>query len=216
MYIRIKESHESCLRTFSLLYKKHPKLIVSDGSKALAAARKSVYPRVHHQLCKLHKIRNLFKVINKLSVTDSEKCKLKRIVCRAFRRKNSNDRKKGLLSKCFLNHQPVTEYINNNIIKDWRHLSKNLTSNVSERFNRKIKKVMSGRYGLKSLETTRSILFSLWLKELNEYGKPILNQNSIIANLNISDLCQENVDWSYISHFLNLTPTKPPNYESTK
>ncbi len=203
-----KEAYEACFRTFHLIYKKIPTLIVSDGSTALAAARKSVFPQVHHQLCKFHKIRNLFKAINKLSISDSEKYKLKRIVFRAFRRKNSNDRKKGLLSKCFFNHQPVSEYINNNIIKNWRHLSKNLTSNVSERFNRKIKKVMSGRYGLKSLETTRALLFSLWLKDLIENGKPTLNQNSTIANLNISKLCQENVDWSHISHFFKLNTDK--------
>ena len=60
-----KESSKPCFRTFRLLYKKDPTLIVSDGSKALAAARQAVFPKVHCQLCKFHKLRNLFAMISK-------------------------------------------------------------------------------------------------------------------------------------------------------
>jgi hypothetical protein len=104
--------------------------------------------------------------------------------------------------------QPAADYISNNIIKQWRQLSKGLTSNVSERFNRKIEKVTKSRYGLKSENTAMTIALSLWLKVLIDQGRPILHDDSLIANLNISRICQENVDWTNLAHLFSDTVKK--------
>jgi hypothetical protein len=127
---------------------------------------------------------------------------------KAFRRDSVSGRKKGIL--CLISVTPPTaaEYIENNIIKNWRHLSKGLTSNASERWNRKIKKVTSGKYGLKSVDTARMLVFSLWFKELVDKGNPILRQESHIASLNISQLCQENVDWQHLDRFFSTCGKK--------
>ena len=93
-------------------------------------------------------------------------------------------------------------------LKHWRHLSKNLTSNVSERFNRKIKKALSRRYGLKSEETVLAIIYSLWLKELIVKGKLNINKDSFIANLNIGLICQENLDTEHIEALFKINKGK--------
>lgn len=196
-----KASYEACFRTFKLLYKIDPTLIVSDGSKALAAARKTVFPKVHYQLCKFHKLRNLFAVISRSNLPDGIKYELKCKAMTVLRRESVSGRKKGLRELLKLVPKSAADYIRNNIIKQWRQLSKGLTSNVSERFNRKIEKVTKSRYGLKSENTAMAIALSLWLKVLIDQGRPILHDDSLIANLNISQLCQENVDWNRLAHF---------------
>jgi len=203
-----KESYEACLMTFMQIFRKTPTLIVSDGSKALFAAREKVFPNVHYQLCKFHKIRNLFKRINQLHITEERKNEMKNKVKKAFRRKTVSGRKKGLINVMNCSQSYTAGYIKYNILEKWRHLSKGLTSNVSERFNRKIKKVLSGRYGLKSEETARLLVLSLWFKELVDKGKPILNQNSIIATLNISDVCQEKIKWRHLNHLFSESTDK--------
>lgn len=203
-----KESFEACFRAFKLIYKKDPTLIVSDGSKSLAAARKTVFPHVHYQLCKFHKIRNLFKKISQCHLTYERQLFLKVRVIKAFRRDSVSGRKKGLRDLLPLVPAPAAEYIQTNIIKQWRQLSKGLTSNASERFNRKIKKVMSGRYGLKSQDTTRNLVYSLWFKELVDKGRPFLHDESLIATLNISRICQENVDWAHLDHLFSKCSSK--------
>ncbi|MDD2229759.1 MAG: transposase [Candidatus Cloacimonetes bacterium] len=200
-----KESFETCFRTFKLLYKKDPTLIVSDGSASLAAGRKAVFPHVHYQLCKFHKLRNLFAVISKSYLSDEIKLKLKLKAMTVLRRKSVSGRKKGLRELLKLVPDSAARYISNNIIKQWRQLSKGLTSNVSERFNRKIEKVTTGRYGLKSEKTAIAIGLSLWLKVLIDRGRSILNDESLIASLNISRLCQENVDWKKLVHLFSAT-----------
>ena len=137
-----------------------------------------------------------------------EKIIAKQKVKKAFKRKTVSGRKKAL--KQLKNYMPenVVKYIDNNILKHWRHLSKNLTSNVSERFNRKLKKILSGRYGLKSEETALAIIYSLWLKELIVKGKLNININSFIANLNISLICQENLDTKHIESLFMINKSR--------
>ncbi|MDX9977688.1 MAG: transposase [Candidatus Cloacimonadales bacterium] len=202
-----KSSYEHCFAMFKQLYG-IPKLIVSDGSIALKAGREAVFPQVHYQLCKFHKIRNLFKAISKSFLSFDEKIIAKQKVKKAFKRKTVSGRKKAL--KQLKNYMPenVVKYIDNNILKHWRHLSKNLTSNVSERFNRKLKKILSGRYGLKSEETALANIYSLWLKELIVKGKLNINNNSFIANLNISLICQENLDTKHIESLFMINKSR--------
>lgn len=199
-----KESYEACFRTFKLLYKIDPTLIVSDGSKALAAARQAVFPKVHYQLCKFHKLKNLFAMISKSNLPEETKFRLKFKAMTALRRKSVSGRKKGMRELLKLVPKSAADYIRNNIIKQWRQLSKGLTSNVSERFNRKIKHVTISKYGLKSEKTAMTIALSLWLKVLIDRGQPILHDDSLIANLNISRLCQENVDWKNLAHLFSF------------
>ena len=193
-----KESYEQCLLTFKNLYKKDPLLIVSDGSQALKAGRMAVFPQVPHQLCKFHKIKNLFAVISKCSLTEAQDKWLKKKVVKVFGRKTVSGRKKGLTQLTTILPKPAADYVFSNVIKHWPNLSKSLMSNVSERFNRKIKKVMSGRYGLKSYETAVNLANSLWLKELIDNGRFILHDESLIASLNISHICQEKLAWNHL------------------
>lgn len=190
-----KESYEACFLTFKQIYKKDPVLIVSDGSFALKAGRLAVYPNVPHQLCKFHKIKNLFKKISECRLTETKEKWFKKKVSKAFRRKTVSGRKKGMRELITILPKPAADYVNSNIIKQWKNLSKSLTSNVSERYNRKIKKVMSGRYGLKSVKTAVNLANSLWLKELIYNGKYNLQDDSLISSLNISQICQEKLDW---------------------
>jgi len=190
-----KESYEECLRTFKQIYKKNPSLIVSDGSQSLKAGRLAVFPSVPHQLCKFHKIRNLFARISKCHLPEAEERRFKIKVIKVFRRNTVSGRKKGMRELITILPKSAAEYVVSNIIKHWPNLSKSLTSNASERYNRKIKKVMSGRYGLKSVETAANLANSLWLKELIDKGQHILQDDSLIASLNISQICQEKLDW---------------------
>jgi transposase-like protein len=202
-----KSSYEHCFKMFKHFYGT-PKLIVSDGSIALKAGREAVFPKVHFQLCKFHKIRNLFKAISNSHLNTRSKIKLKQKAKMAFRCKTVSGRKKSLkLLRRFLPDY-IVKYIDNNILKQWRHLCKNLTSNVSERFNRKIKKALSGRYGLKSPRTALAIINSLWLKELIVRGKFNINHKSFIAKLNISQICQEKLDMAYIGSLFSIEDEK--------
>ena len=193
-----KESYEECFLTFKQIYKKNPRLIVSDGSYSLKAGRLAVFPNVPHQLCKFHKIKNLFAKISRCYLPKSKELWLKTKVVRAFRRKTVSGRKKGLMELTTILPKPAADYVCSNVIKQWPNLSKSLTSNVSERFNRKIKKVMSGRYGLKSYNTAVNLANSLWLKELIDNGRYTLHDESLIASLNISQICQEKLAWNHL------------------
>jgi len=57
---------------------------------------------------------------------------------------------------------------------------------------------MSGRYGLKSYETAVNLANSLWLKELIDNGRFIFHDESLIASLNISQICQEKLTWNHL------------------
>ncbi|MCK9558458.1 MAG: hypothetical protein M0R50_10515, partial [Candidatus Cloacimonetes bacterium] len=53
-------------------------------------------------------------------------------------------------------------------------------------------------YGLKSYETAVNLANSLWLKELIDNGRFILHDESLIASLNISQICQEKLAWNHL------------------
>lgn len=203
-----KESYEECFRTFKLIYKTSPRLIVSDGSQALKVGRIAVFPSVPHQLCKFHKIKNLFARISRCYLSKQQELWLKSKVVKVFRRATVSGRKKGLKELMAILPKPAAEYVSSNVIKHWPNLTKSLTSNVSERFNRKIKKVMSGRYGLKSYDTALNLANSLWLKELIDNGKFILHDESLIASLNISQICQENLAWNHLDLLFSKKTSK--------
>ncbi len=67
---------------------------------------------------------------------------------------------------------------------------------------------MSGRYGLKSVETAANLAHSLWLKELIDHGQHILHDDSLIANLRISQICQERLDWKHLDLLFSCNTKK--------
>ena len=78
-----------------------------------------------------------------------------------------------------------------------------LTSNASERFNRKIEKCFSGRYGIPTVESAQVLLRGLWLKELLLNGHQHRSQTSELASINVSRICQEHLDSGKILHFFH-------------
>ena len=82
--------------------------------------------------------------------------------------------------------------------------TKSLTSNAAERWNRKIKKILSSKYGLKSPETIMQLINCLWFKELITNGRIHLDQNSIIYNIIIGKICQENEGIEFLKQFFEI------------
>ena len=168
-----------------------PKLIISDGYAPLAQGRKAIFPNVPFQYCKFHKIKNFIKKLYK-NEKDNEKIKvviskLKQV----FSRATVGARRKALLELEKMISGDVKDYFDEKIKKEWKHLTKSLTSNAAERWNKKIKKIVSGKYGLKTPETISLLVNCLWFKELIMNGKIHLDSESTISNLNITELCQE-------------------------
>lgn len=177
-----------------------PKLIISDGSKALAKAMLIVFPETPHQLCKFHKLKNLTKHIY-LSVYDYKmRSKMLRLAKNIFRNTSYYGRKRAALSLMEIAPSRVAAYVKNNILGDWKKLTKGYTSNASERWNRKIEKVISGRYGLKSEKFVEQLITSLWLKEIIRDKRHL--KRTDIFELNLPVLCQENVKMCNIIDFV--------------
>ncbi len=81
-----------------------------------------------------------------------------------------------------------------------KNLTKGYTSNASERWNRKIEKVISGRYGLKSEKFVEQLVTSLWLKEAIRDKRHL--GKSFVDELNIKSVCQENLKMCNIIDFV--------------
>ncbi|MGD9901811.1 MAG: transposase [Desulfurella sp.] len=198
------EAYQHCFQMFKLHYG-IPRLIVSDGSKPLFKARMKVFPQTPHQLCKFHKLRNLIKDVYKSNIPDYLKQSYKDKILKVFRRQSSKSIKKGLKNLVKILPENLAKHISERILKNWSFRRKGLTSNVSERYNRKIKKAVSGRYGLKNLDTARQIVFSLWMKELILHGRQQLHTESMLYNLNISKICQEKIQWKKVGSLFTKT-----------
>ena len=97
----------------------------------------------------------------------------------------------------------VSSYIDRHILGCWRHLTMSLTNNASERFNRKIEKCFSGRYGIASLTSAKVLLQGLWFKELLVHGRKHMDATSEMATIDLSTICQEHLDTSKILHFFH-------------
>ncbi len=195
------DSWKVFFKKFNTIYGK-PTLIISDGSRSLKAGKAFVFPKVCHQLCNFHKYRNLLKRIYQYCKHDPQ---LKRYFVLAkgiFCNKSVSARKYAAKKLCDLSCSQIKKYVNINILGDWRKLSKGITSNAVERFNRKLNKVISVRYGIKSKESMQVIIRSLWLKEIMFFGKKHLSAMDDLNNIKISKLCQKNINFSDTIHFL--------------
>jgi transposase-like protein len=184
---------------FHALYGR-PTLIQSDGSRALSAARERVFAGVRYQFCTFHKLRNLMKRLRH-HIHDGT---LLRRCCRLARHGFSNtwvsSRKQAVKTLQALAGQEISAYLEAHILSVWRHLTQSLTNNAAERFNRKIKKCLSGRYGFSSTTSVEVLLRGLWLKELVLNGRKHLAATSQIVELDLAEMCQESLNVDKILH----------------
>ena len=189
-------------KRFRALYGR-PTLMQSDGSQALAAAREIVFAGVRWQLCKFHKLKNLTKRIRKhcSDVTVCRRCV--RLAKHIFSNGRVSSRKYAAKTLQRLAGQDVQAYVDTHILVPWRHLTLSLTNNAAERFNRKIEKCVSGRYGISSPESAAILLRSLWLKDMLLTGQRHLETTSPFRTFDVSATCQEYVDTGQILHFFH-------------
>jgi hypothetical protein len=96
--------------------------------------------------------------------------------------------------------QEVSDYIEGHILSVWRHLTQSLTNHAVERFNRKIEKCLSGRYGFFSTTSVEVLWRGLWLKELVLNGRKHLAATSQIADIDLAEMCQESLNVDKILH----------------
>jgi transposase-like protein len=142
-----------------------PKLIISDGCQKLALARSLVFAGVVYQLCKFHKLKNLLKKIRSAGLKMAEVARLQRLAGHIFTNATVSSRKQAAKTLAGFSAGGIGDYVQNRILADWIRLAKSLTNNAAERWNRKIEKAFSGRYGIKNEQCAQVILRGLWLKE---------------------------------------------------
>ena len=177
-----------------------PKLMTSDGSQPLASAREVVFQGVRYQLCKFHKLKNLIKRLRQ-QIHDPKLFKRSvRLAKHIFSNTSVSSRKHAAKTLQQLAGKPVSSYIDGHILKYWRKLTMSLTNNASERFNRKIEKCFSGRYGVQSPKSAEVLLRGLWLKELLLNGQQHLEATSQFKTIDWPAVCQEHLDTSKILH----------------
>jgi len=180
-----------------------PKLIISDGSQSLAIARELVFQGVRYQLCKFHKLKNLMKRLRQHIHNPKLFSRCVRLAKHMFTNESVSSRKHAAKTLQKLAGKQVSSYIDGHILTYWRKLTMSLTNNASERFNRKIEKCFSGRYGISSVESAKILLRGLWLKELLLKGQKHLDATSEFRTIDLSRICQEHLDTSKILHFFH-------------
>jgi len=189
-------------KRFRALYGR-PAVIQSDGSQSLAAARELVFAGVRWQLCKFHKLKNLMKRLRK-HVSDAKSYRrCARLAKHIFSNARVSSRKYAAKTLQTVAGPEVSEYIAGHILTPWRHLTLSLTNNAAERFNRKIEKCVSGRYGISSPESAAILLRSLWFKDMLLNGQHHLDVTSPFRTLDLSKPCQEYVNSHQILHFFH-------------
>jgi hypothetical protein len=151
----------------------------------------------------INKLRNLVRVIYG---TVGDRSLLKRCVGLArhiFSNQYVSSRKSAARRLQKVGGEQVSEYVGEHILRCWRKLSGSLTINVSERFNRKIEKSVSVRYGIKSEESARVMIRALWLKELLLNGRRHLAKTHPMNRVELSKICQNQLDFKGILHFFS-------------
>ncbi len=176
-----------------------PKLVITDGSKSLAWGLRSVYPNVVHQLCKFHKLKNLYKRIYRIKDYDKRE-RLLKLASGIFNNKSHFARKRALLRMISISPKYVSDYLEKNILADWSKLTRCYTSNSVERWNRKIEKAISKRYGIKTSKFLDTLIAGLWMKEAIK--NQIHLKKGFIQKLNIPKTVNENVKMCNIIDFI--------------
>ena len=180
-----------------------PKLIQCDGSRALATAREAVFSGVRYQLCTFHTLKNLMKRLRQHIHDPKQFTRCVRLAKHMFTNASVSSRKAAAKQLQTLAGSAVSSYIEGHILSLWRKLTLSLTTNASERFNRKIEKCFSARYGVPSEESAKVLLRSLWLKELLLHGQQHLDATSELRAIDMSRMCQEHVHTGKILHFFH-------------
>lgn len=183
---------------FNRFYKHYgrPRLIISDGSGPIAGAIKSVFPGVNHQLCKFHKLKNLMKKIYQSRHSYEKQKKMIRLAKGIFCNRTYYGRKRAAKRLMEIGSHDISKYVEKSILGKWNQLTKRLTSNSAERWNRKIEKAITGRYGLKSVKYVKQLITSLWLKE-SVLDKRHFSE-CFLDDIKLGKLCQENLNLSNI------------------
>jgi transposase-like protein len=189
-------------RRFKAIYGR-PTLIHCDGSRALAAARAVVFSGVRFQLCKFHKLKNLMKRFRQHIHDPKRFTRCVRLAKQMFTNASVSSRKAAAKRLQTLAGADVSAYLEAHILSPWRQLTLSLTTNASERFNRKIEKCFSARYGVPSEESAKVLLRSLWLKELLLHGQQHLDTTSELTSIDLSKICQEHIHPGKILHFFH-------------
>ena len=177
----------------------NPRLIISDGSGAIANAIKEVFPNSNHQLCKFHKLKNLMDRIYKSYSSPKEKKRMIKLAKGIFANKSYHGRKRAAKHLMEISPKYISKYVETGILGKWSQLTKGYTSNSAERWNRKIEKVTLGRYGLKSEKFIVQLITSLWLKEA--INNKVHFEHCFINELDIKKICQENLKMCNIIEF---------------
>jgi transposase-like protein len=177
-----------------------PTRIQSDGSVALAAAGERVFPGVRYQLCKFHKLKNLTKRLRQYVHDPKLLKRCVRLAKHIFSNTWVSSRKYAAKTVQNLAGPEISAYLEAHIVSVWRHLTQSLTNNAAERFNRKIEKCLSGRYGFSSTTSVEVLLRGLWLKELVLNGRKHLTATSQMNTLDFAKICQESLDMDKILH----------------
>jgi len=176
-----------------------PRIIISDGSAAIAKAIREVFPDSNHQLCKFHKLKNLMDKIYQSYSTPKEKKRMIKLAKAIFDNTSYYGRKRSAKHLIKISPEKVSKYVENSILDKWNQLTKGYTSNSAERWNRKIKKATLGRYGLKSENFINQLIISLWLKEA--INNKVHFEKCFLHEFNIQKTCQENLKMCNIIEF---------------
>jgi len=177
-----------------------PTLILSDGARALAAARERVFAGVRYQFCTFHKVRNLMKCLRRHIDDTPLLNRCVRLAKHIFSNTWVSSRKHAAKTLQGLAGREVSAYLDAHIFNVWRHLTQSLTNNAAERFNRKIEKCLSGRYGFSSTTSVEVLLRGLWLKELMLNGRKHVAVTSQFMELDLTKICQESLNVDKILH----------------
>ena len=181
------------------LYYGNPLLIVSDGSNSLLAGLNIVFPRVSHQLCWFHKLKNLHKRI--YQITDGQ------IRARAFGLANGMFHNKHVSSRKYAARLLASldgmleKYITRSILNQWLKLTSCLTSNAAERYNRKLEKCFNCRYGVKNEKCADALINGLWFSDILINGRMHCENSNLLENVDFSKVLKANFENKHILHF---------------
>ncbi len=180
-----------------------PRLILSDGSVSLLAAKAIVFAHVRHQLCKFHKLKNLIKHI-RTHVSDSTlRRRAYRLAKHIFSNRYISSRKFAAKTLQEIAGEKISHYIEQRILGQWRKLTQSKTNNAAERWNRTLNKGFVVRYGMPTPKSAKVLMRALWFKELLLHGRKHGEKTSSIHSIPLSKICQEKLEIGNILQFFN-------------
>jgi len=181
------------------LYYGNPFLIVSDGSSSLSGGINIVFPRVRHQLCWFHKLKNLHKRI--YQITDGEiRTRALGLANGIFHNKHVSSRKYSAIQLAGIDGM-FAKYIAKSILGQWLKLTFCLTSNAAERYNRKLEKCFNCRYGIKNEKCADALINGLWFFDILANGKMHCENSNQFENVDFSKVLKANFENRQILHF---------------